>query len=281
VKAIVTLAARLAGKEERRIVRAVKRRSGPYFWFDCRGARVLLRKPLYQNSLIDVADKLRAGERPERVRVKLTTGETPVELMVVPTGDAPGSSAVRGFTLSAVFQHYGLAHFPALAAIAGKDLGFVFYAVPGRGDYNLAEHLARRVAEEFSGLAWDRKFLFRVARFIFALHQLGYYFPRAAGDDIWVRTAEGRTHQIMMLNLHKLAKLKPGAMVARMRSLFELWKVLPISQADGLLLFEEYLRHAADPREGKNWLRVFMDWQINEVSGPADAGAAIPERTRS
>jgi len=276
VKKIVLLAGRLAQEEEKKVVRAVARREPPFFWFEGAGRRVFLRKPLYQNAVIELADKLSAGEKIARVRVKRTGGEPPLELLVTTAGPAGRRerepAGERGFVMSALLEHHGLPHFRVMAAMDAPGQGsWLLTTAPGRGDYNLAEYLARKVAEDFSGLSWDRKFLVRTARFILALHELGFYFPDPAGDDIWVRTTDLPTLEFRLLNLHKLRRLRSGRPEDRLQNLFDWWRVLPISQSDGMMLAEEYLRFC--PRlapQRKVWLKKYLEWQIGSASPRED-----------
>ncbi|MFO8057912.1 MAG: lipopolysaccharide kinase InaA family protein, partial [bacterium] len=248
VKKIITLSSRLARREEKYVTRAVKQREDPFFWCDYNGERVFMRKPLYQNSVLEIVDRTNQGEALNRVRVKRVGGEPPVELLLLKldagTNAGPRHGPPRrGFIMSALLDHHGISHYRVMAALQKKDgSGFMLSSVPGRSDYNLAEYLARRVAEEFSGLYWDRKFLIRVARFMMNLHEAGWYFPRPAGDDIWIRTTEDNTHEVRLLTLHKLRPLLRHRPELYLRNIFDLWHVLPISQADGIVLAEEYMR---------------------------------------
>lgn len=275
VKQIMDLSNRLARSEEKGVNQAVRKRKDPFFWFDYNGDRVFMRKPLYQNSVLEIVDKSNNGEAMNRVRVKRVKGGTPLELLLLrpeTKGEAPrGYSHARwGFLMSALMDHHGVFHYRVMAALEKRDgPGFMLTAVPGRGDYNLAEYLARRVAEEFSGLYWDRKFFVRVARFMMNLHELGWYFPRPSGDDIWVRTTEDNTHEVRLLTLHKLRPLPQAERETPLRNIFDLWRVLPISQADGIMLAEEYMRYS--PRfsgERKKWTKKFMEWQLVEMGHP-------------
>jgi len=179
-------------------------------------------------------------------------------------------SAQWAFLVSAIMDYHGLPQFRVMAAVEPRagDEGYYLTAQPGKGEHYLAEYLARRVAEEFSGLAWDRGFLVRIARFLLRLHELGWYFPEPSGLDLWVRYSEDGTHELRLFNLHRLRRLEASDRSVLLRNLFDLWRVLPISQADGQLLAEEYLRFSpafADDR--RDWLQRFMDWQL-ESAGP-------------
>jgi len=273
VKRIVDLSGQLARAEEPAVIRSIEKREPPFFWFRWRGRKVYMTRYLYQNSLMEAVEKAEEIEGRTRVRVRAASDRTPVELIAEKCGaanDLParaGSAARWGFYASAVLSHHGISHFPAMAAVHQSGDGLIFMSMPGKGDYNLAEYLARRVAEEFSGLPWDRKFLIRVARFMLALHEAGWHFPRPVGDDLLVRYTDEGTHEIRVFNLHKLRRIIPGEGYSMMRNLFDLWCVLPISQADGLMLAEEYLRfcrHLAKDRA--KWLNRFMEWQRDYVA---------------
>ncbi len=272
VKKIVALSRLLAKKEEKQVNKALKQKRDPFFWFRYNGERVFMRKPLYQNSVMEIADKYNRGEALNRVRVKRVKGQPPQELLLLgldaadraPSGNSP---ARWGFLMSALLDHHDIVHYRVMAALEKNDRsGFILSAVPGRGDYNLAEYLARRVAEEFSGLYWDRKFLIRVARFMMNLHESGWYFPEPSGDDIWVRTTDDNTHEIRILTVHKLRPLTLSQPEIKLRNMFDLWRVLPISQADGIMLAEEYMRFSpAFSGERKKWLKRFMELQLIEL----------------
>lgn len=273
VREIVDLSGDLAKKEEGRIIQAVFRRKSPYFWFDTAEHRVFLIQPLYQNSLLEVMAKLKVGESPGLMRVKRVKGGAPLELDVVQLGreDLADKAARWGFLLSAIMTHHGIQHFRVWAAVENHQdrAGWLFCAMPGRGEYNLAEYLARRVAEEFSGLSWDRKFLIRVARFILRLHDLGWHFPRPAGDDLWVRFTDAGTHEILLGNLHRLEPITSPDPEIYLKNLIDLWRVLPISQSDGLMLADEYLKLSRQFYEDRAaWRKLFREWQLEEIPRP-------------
>jgi hypothetical protein len=179
------------------------------------------------------------------------------------------SAAGWAFLASAIMDHHGIAHYRVMAAIErrGDRGGSLLSVVPGKGEYSLAEYLARRVADEFSGLPWDRRFLIRVARFVLNLHELGWHFTDPAGDDLWVRYTEAGTHELILFNLYKLKRLDRRHGEAQLVSLFNLWRVLPISQADGLMMAEEYLRFSRNIAPARKQLaRRFMEWQMHSVN---------------
>ncbi len=271
VKKIVDLSSQTARNEEPRILSDIEARRYPFFWFEKGDRRVYLRKPLYQNSLLEALAKTDGGDDRFAVKIKRVGEASPREYMAVRC-EAPdfmsasaNSAARRAFYVSAILDHHGIGHFNARAAAEKKDDrdGWIFISIPVRGEYNLAEYLARRVAEEFSGIAWDRKFLIRVARFLLALHEAGWYFPEPTGDDLWVRYTEEGRHEIRVFNLHRLARIDVNDGRAQLMNLLKLWTVLPISQADGLMLAEEYIRfqRLLAPDRGQ-WIRRFREWQL-------------------
>ncbi|MFO8057353.1 MAG: hypothetical protein R6V10_08670, partial [bacterium] len=74
------------------------------------------------------------------------------------------------------------------------------------------------------------------------------------------------THEVRLLTLHKLRPLLRHRPELYLRNIFDLWHVLPISQADGIVLAEEYMRFS--PYFGgqrKQWLKKFMEWQLVEM----------------
>jgi hypothetical protein len=270
VKRIVSLSGKLARSEEPSVIKAVYRREGPFFWFEADQRRIFLRKPIYQNSLMEVFEKLDSADDRTRVRVKQVGGAPPVELLLVkcgPEADLPrdaGSPAGWAFLVSAMMDHHGLSHYRVMAAAESKTngSGYMLSLTPGRGEYNLAEYLARRMAEEFSGLTWDRRFLIRLARFALSLHEAGWQFPRPSGEDFWVRYTDAGTHELRLFNLQNLRRLSLEDGGAQLRNLFELWSVLPTSRADGLMMAEEYMRFSRTlATERRKWLRKFMEWQ--------------------
>lgn len=275
VKNIMALSITLASGEEPEVMSAVWRREPPYFWFKSGPTRVYMRKPLYQNSLLEAVEKIEgAGDR-SRVRIRLVGKTSPLELLAVkispnqllPRGVA--SAAQWAFLSSAIMEHHGISHFRVMASVEKYNSrgGWALLTAPGKGEYNLAEYLARKVADDFSGLSWDRKFLIRLARYYLGLCDAGWHFPRPGGDDIWVRLTEEGTHEIRIFNLHNLRRLGRDGGGQELKSLFDLWCVLPISQADGLMLAEEYIRFCGRlSGEKKRWVRKFMEWQMEYVS---------------
>ncbi|HUT55993.1 MAG TPA: lipopolysaccharide kinase InaA family protein [bacterium] len=275
VKRIIALSAELAVKEEPALARAVRARKAPYFWFESGPSRIYLRKPMYQNSLLEVVEKLGTAEDQSRARIKQVGGPPPLELVIrqcAPDYSLPlraRSAAGWAFLASAIMDHHGVAHYRVMAAIERKGSrgGSILSVVPGKGEYSLAEYLARRVADEFSGLPWDRGFLIRVARFVLNLHELGWHFADPSGDDVWVRYTEAGTHELILFNLYNLKRLDRRHGDAQLVSLFNLWRVLPLSQADGLMLAQEYLRFSRNLSTArKQWARRFMEWQMHSVS---------------
>jgi hypothetical protein len=280
VKKIIHLSGELARRDEAEVGREVRRRQDPYFWFESGGYRVYLRKPLYQNSLLEVVEKLGSTEDRGLARIRQVGGSPPLELLIKqchPEYFLPlraGSSAAWAFYASAIMDHHGIAHYRVMAAIErkGDRGGSILSMMPGKGEYSLAEYLARRVADEFSGLAWDRRFLIRAARFVLALHELGWHFAKPSGDDIWVRYTEAGTHELILFNLQNLRRLDTRHGQAQLTSLFNLWRVLPISQSDGLMMAEEYLRSSKNlSSERKQWQRWFMEWQMQSVRESIEA----------
>jgi len=273
VKRIVDLSVKLALKEEPLVTKGVRERRHPHFWFDYEDWRMYLRKPLYQNSVLEAADKLPDSGGSVKIRVKSVGGAPPVELMAVrcEEGRLPMGTSSTGewaYLASALLDHHGISHFRVLCAYEkrGEQGGWFAAPTPGRGEYSLAEYLARRVADEFSGISWDRKFLIRVARYFQELHEAGFYFPEPSGDDLWVRYTDQGTHEIRVFNVHRLRRLPRDNGRTQFRSLFDLWCVLPISRTDGLMLAEEYLRFSrrlTDKR--KEWLRRFSIWEMSFV----------------
>ncbi len=280
VKRIIDLSSELKRREEKQVEKAVMQRRDPYFWFDAGDQRVFLKKPLYQNSLLEVIKDL-PQNRNARVKVKMLDGKPPVELLAIQCLGEDGFAGTRNnrarhaFLASVVLDHHGISHFPVMAALEKKrgHEGSIFTRVPGKGEYNLAEYLARRVADEFSGLPWDRKFIIRVARYLQALHEAGWHFPRPSGDDLWVRHTEEGAHEIRILNVQRLRRLKALNDRTLMRNVFDLWCVLPISYADGLMLAEEYMRFFRLLKgDKKQCMERFMEWQMEFVAPPQDAG---------
>jgi len=279
VKRSVELSDQRARAEEPKVISRVEKREYPYFWFETGDFRVYLRKPLYQNSLIELIDKLDRADDKSLARVKQVGGLPPRELVMirgVDDGGLPhraGSAARWAFWMSAVMERHGKSQFKVMAAVERKkgQGGYYLISRPQKSDYNLAEYLARRVAEEFSGLVWDRKFLIRVARFIEGLHVLGWAFPRPSGDDVWVRLTEQGTHELILFNLHKLRRIERDSGEALLGNLLDFWKVLPISQADGLMLAEEYLRFSRTLSSGRGaWMKRYMEWQMKPAGQPAE-----------
>lgn len=273
VKRIVTYSVDLSRRDEPDIKRRVMKRKDPFFWFQAGPRRVFMRKPLYQNSILEMLDKIDGTKDRGKIRIKGVG--TPVrELLVIkaiPGHDLPRkeSSAARwAFIASAIMDHHGVSHYRVMAAIErNKDRnGHILALMPGKGEYSLAEYLARRVADEFSGISWDRRFLVRVARFILVLHELEWHFPKPAGDDIWVRHTEADTHDLKIFNLMGLRKMRPENPERQLKNLFELAAVLPISPADATMLAQEYIRFSrtlADNQKG--WLKRFREWQLENV----------------
>jgi hypothetical protein len=246
----------------------------PFFWFKSGQNIIYLRKPLYQNSLLSSLDKIEGAKDRTRIRIKCVRDTSMVEVFVMKCRyekNLPASAkgpAHWAFLVSAIMEHHGISHYGVMAAVENKnkEKGMVLSKLPGRGEYNLAEYLARKVADEFSGNIWDRKFLIRVARFIKSIHDLGWYFPNPSGDDIWVRYTDEGTHELRLSNLSSMRRFSHGDNEIRIKNLFEIWKVLPISQADGQVLSEEYLRFSRRLiPESESWAEKFSQWQLRSV----------------
>jgi hypothetical protein len=272
VKRIVDLANRRARQHEQTVVRAVAQRKGGFFWFTTQKYKIFLRKPLYQNALLELAPKLAGADNQGRVRVKQVRGLPPQELTLVKCArmeDLPAgaeNAAHWAFVVSAIMEYHGMAHFKVMAAVEvkGEEESYYLAVPPGKGEHYLAEYLARRVAEEFSGFSWDRRFLLRIARFILALHELGWHYPSPTERDLWVRSTDQGTHQIRLFNLHQLRQLPPSSPDFLLKNLFHLWRVLPLSQPDGLMLAEEYLRFSRRVAGDRHqWLHRFLEWQMS------------------
>ncbi len=275
VKKIVDLSARLAIRDEPGVEKKVRQRVDPYFWFVTRDHRVFLRKPVYQNSIIESLDKLEAAENRVRIRIKMIRDANMIEVMARKLSPPPdrargvAGAAEWAFIMSAIMEHHGVSHYRVMAAIEpkGDQGGITLEIPPGRGEYNLAEYLARKVAEEFSGAPWDRRFLIRVASFLLNLHNLGWRFPQPSGDDLWVRYTEEGTHEIRLSNLQRMRRFNPSDAEERLRNLLALRLALPISQSDGIVLAEEYLRFSrAHSSDRPGWRKRFLEWQLGSAS---------------
>jgi hypothetical protein len=235
--------------------RDVLRRRHPYYWFRAGDYRVFLIDSLYENELIAILDDLprKPGERAP-LRLKLVGEPRPLEVQVItcaPAGDLArrfSSPARSAFCLAAGLRGRQVPHRAVAAAIEarsrpGSRLSWLLMERPDApGTVNLAEYLARKVADEFSGLPWDRTVLPRLARFILWLQDMNLIHLQATGENIWIRRTAGGAHDFLIGDLHLLRDSARQSLPTAAQYLADLFSVLPISESDGWMVVEEYLR---------------------------------------
>jgi hypothetical protein len=256
VRAIITRSEELSQLRWREAERKIARREEPYYWFRTKEHRVFIKGPVYENSLIEVIHKLpEVVKKRESIHIKLIGSVRPHEAQVLfcparpPAKNGWKSRAHQGMIMAAFLHERHLPHIEALAAVearsrirARRDPGYLIMQKPETGCLNLAEHLARRVADEFSGLLWDRTDLISLAHFLRRMHEMNMVYSPASGTDLWVRWSETKGREFLFSNPHHLQLRKPLSRQDAARHLAEFFSVLPISEADESMVLKEYLR---------------------------------------
>ena len=275
------------GRRHMRLARReVRERRPPYYWFRAGDYRVFLAESIYQNDLIQIFDQLpRAAAERSSLRLKLVGEPKPLEVQVIACPPAPDlsrrliSPAASAFLLSAGLRARRVPHRPVLAAIEARHLP---WAKPGwllllRPDspstVNLAEYLARKVADEFSGLPWDRTVLLRLARFLIWLQDMNLVHTRATGENIWIQRTPSGTHDFLVGDLHLLRDSVRLSRTAAVQYLVDLFAALPISESDGWIVVEEYLRFSRRFRAQREQFRSQFRQRAREWMVPPEKPA--------
>lgn len=262
--------------------RKVFRREPPYYWFGAGEHRVFLLDSLYENELIEVLEGLprQPGER-AWLRLKLLGERRPLEVQVLACGPAADlarrgqSPAGAAFCLAAGLRARQLPHQAVVAAVEsrsrrGSRLSWLLSErLVSPGTVNLAEYLARKVADEFSGLPWDRTVLPRLARFILWLQDMNLFHVQATGENIWIRRTAGGAHEFLIGDLHLLRYSSRLSLTMAASYLADLFAVLPISESDGWMVVEEYLRFSRRFRQRREEFRERFrerarEWMIEQ-----------------
>ncbi len=256
VRAIMTSSEELALKAWDSVERDVIRRRGSYYWFKTGSYRIFVSGLVYQNSLVELVDSLpEIMEKRETVNIKMIGEAKPVQgrVFVCPAGregrDGRKSGALHGFTMAAFLKERNLLHLDALAAIESRSLfgadrgkGYIILQQPSPGCLNIAESLARKVADEFSGIPWDRTDLINLAHFLRRMHEMSLVYSPCSGTDLWVCLREAVGREFLFSNPHNLILRRPLSRQEAARHLAEFFAVLPVSEADSTMILEEYLR---------------------------------------
>jgi hypothetical protein len=238
------------------VTKNITRRREPYYWFRAGKYRVFINGPVYENSLVDLVDSLQEIiEKKKTARIKIVGDQRPVETILIQClsrlheGNGSKGGALHGLTMAAFLKERGLPHLEALAAVQArsrlrsfKDKGYLILRKPQASCLSLAEHLARKLADEFSGLQWDRADLVSLAHFMRRMHEMNMIYSPASGTDIWVRSSENRGKGFMFANPQNLSLKKDLSWRDMARHLAEFFFVLPISEADKLTVLQEYIR---------------------------------------
>jgi|GEM_PF-2928544 len=256
VREIITRSEELSQLRLREAKRKIARREEPYYWFRTRAHRVFIKGLVYENSLIEAIPGLpEVVRKRESVYIKIIGEARPHEAQVLLCPARPlmkngwKSKARQGMTMAAFLHERRLPHIEALAAVearsrirAPRDACYLIMQKPGPGCLNLAEHLGRKVADEFSGLPWDRADLISLAHFLRRMHEMNLVYSPASGTDLWVQWSETKGKEFLFSNPHHLWLKSPLSRQEAARHLAELFSVLPISEADESMVLTEYLR---------------------------------------
>ena len=261
--------------------RDVGERRSPYYWFCAGDYRIFLAESVYQNDLMEMFELLpKAAAEHSLLRLKLVGEPRPLEAQVITCPPAPDlarrflSPARSAFLLAAGLRARRVPHRPVVAAIEARHRawakpGWLLFERPETpGTVNLAEYLARKVADEFSGLPWDRTVLPRLARFIIWLQDMGLAHVRASGENIWIRRTPTGAHEFLVGDLHLLRDGLRLSLPAAVQYLTDLFAVLPISETDGWIVVEEYLRYSRRFRDRSEQFRARFrqrarEWKVS------------------
>ena len=237
--------------------REVRERRPPYYWFCAGDYRVFLAEPLYQNDLMEMFALLpKAAAERSWLRLKLVGEPRPLEALVIACPPAPDlarrwlSPAGSAFRLAAGLRSRRVPHRTVVAAIEARHRAWakpswlLLERPASPGAVNLAEYLARKVADEFSGLPWDRTVLPRLARFLIWLQDMGLGHAQASGENIWIQRTASGAHDFLVGDLHLLRDSARPSLSAAVQYLADLFAALPISETDGWIVVEEYLRYS-------------------------------------
>jgi len=249
--------------------RDVLERRSPYYWFCAGDDRVFLAESVYQNDLIEMFELLpKAAAERSLLRLKLVGEPRPLEVQVIACPPAPDlarrllSPARSAFLLAAGLRARRVPHRTVVAAIEARRRpwarpGWLLLERPETpGTVNLAEYLARKVADEFSGLPWDRTMLPRLARFIIWLQDIGLCHVQASGENIWILRTPSGAHDFLVGDLHLLRDGVRLSLPAAVQYLASLFAKLPISETDGWIVVEEYLRYSRRFRDRRDEFRA-------------------------
>ncbi len=285
VRKIMDHSEQLSRTKAAKLLKGAYRGRSPHFSFTAGDWRAWIRKPLYQNSLLDILDDLPQTVKDRKLVKVHMTGETePRKVQVIacqPASDLARrwiSAAKWGYLMAAALEFRRTKHRRVLAAVEARHRAwakesYLLVEVPPQFTYNLAEYLARKVADEFSGIPWERSILSRLARVLLNLHEMKLIYREPRGDDIYVMRTETGAHEFLLSNLHSLrsnVSLNMDTAVAHIAGLFS---VLPISEADGIMVVEEYLRYSRRFREQRSeFLKRFRlkarEWMLTPEVKP-------------
>lgn len=256
VKNIVNLSERISRARIDDVRKKISRRENPYYFFNTGSYRVYLKWPVYENSLIEILPALSEIIRKRGgVSFRLIGEARPVEAKVIACHpdrtrrNGWNSGAYHGMLMSGFLEERHLPQMETIAAAAKRSMiggasrgGYIIIRKPDSDCLSLAEDLARKVADEFSGIAWDREYLVRLAKFLSRMHEMNMVYSPASGTDIWIRRSETKGREYLFGNQHNLWLRKRLSRREAAGHLAEFFTVLPISEADAGNVLKEYIR---------------------------------------